>query len=182
MSPGPYTVSVHPPFLVYRVAQRERLARAHARALEQLAKGAAADPRAAAELWLRLAAVEPYNARVTLRLMQALEAAGDRAGALRQARIHAALLEQEFGATVDPEIDALAESLRTAPASRGAGEARSVKRRVPRRSWLRREAHRSRPSPIRPPRQPPVQRRAGGSPAAPSPLPLSQASASPPSC
>ena len=101
-------------------AQRERLARAYAQALEQLAENASAgtDRKAAVGWWRRLAADDPYNARVTLRLMQALEAAGDRAGALQQARIHAVLLEQEFGAAPDPEVDALAERLRNAPAVR----------------------------------------------------------------
>ncbi|HSK19020.1 MAG TPA: tetratricopeptide repeat protein [Longimicrobiales bacterium] len=98
-------------------AQRDRLARAYAQALEQLAENASAetDHQAAVGWWRRLAADDPYNARVTLRLMQALDAAGDRAGALQQARIHAVLLEQEFGAGPDPEVDALAERLRTAP-------------------------------------------------------------------
>lgn len=99
-------------------AQRQRLARAYASALEQSAENATArlDHRVAVERWRRLAGADPYNARVTLRLMQALEAAGDRAGALQQARVHAALLEQEFDAEPDPEIEALAESLRTTPA------------------------------------------------------------------
>jgi adenylate cyclase len=101
-------------------AHRERLARAHASALEQLAEDASAgaDQKAAVGWWRRLAAREPYNARITMRLMQALEAAGDRAGALHQARIHALLLEQEFGAEPDPEVEVLAESLRIAPAVR----------------------------------------------------------------
>jgi TolB-like protein/DNA-binding SARP family transcriptional activator/Tfp pilus assembly protein PilF len=101
-------------------AQRERLARAYAQALEHLAEIASAgtDHRVAVEWWRRLAAHDLYNARVTLRLMQALEAAGDRAGALQQARIHAVLLEQEFGAEPDPDVDALAERLRTAPVVR----------------------------------------------------------------
>ena len=98
-------------------AQRQRLARAHANALERLAEGAsaAADHTAAVEWWRRLAAADPYNARVTRRLMQALEAAGDRAGAIQQSRIHAALLQREFEADPDPEVEALAESLRKAP-------------------------------------------------------------------
>jgi TolB-like protein/DNA-binding SARP family transcriptional activator/Tfp pilus assembly protein PilF len=125
MHAGPLLDGFHPggaPELEHWIdAQRERLDRAYARALEQLAEtaSAGADHRAAVEWWRRLAANDPYNARVTLRLMQALEAAGDRAGALQQARIHAVLLEQEFGADPDPEVDALAEWLRTAPAARG---------------------------------------------------------------
>ena len=100
--------------------QRVRIASEYASALEKLAEraSAGADHRAAVEYWRRLAAEDPYNARITLRLMQALDAAGDRAGAIQQARIHAALLENEFAADPDPEISALAESLRVAPVVR----------------------------------------------------------------
>ena len=122
---GPLLEGFHPggaPELEHWIdAQRERLARAHAMALELMAEAASAasDHQAAVGWWRRLAADDPYNARVTLRLMQALEAAGDRAGALQQARIHAVLLEQEFGAEPDPDVEALAERLRTAPSIRG---------------------------------------------------------------
>jgi TolB-like protein/DNA-binding SARP family transcriptional activator len=97
--------------------ERAHLARTYAEALEQLAgeAGARGDARAEVEWRRRLAASDPYNARVTRRLMEALAAAGDRAGALQQARIHATLLEQEFGAGADPEVEALSERLRSAP-------------------------------------------------------------------
>ena len=44
--------------------------------------------------------------------MEALDAAGDRAGAIRQARIHATLMAQELDAGPDPSVVALAERLR----------------------------------------------------------------------
>jgi TolB-like protein/DNA-binding SARP family transcriptional activator/Flp pilus assembly protein TadD len=101
-------------------AERERLARACAEALEQLAEEAITqrDTKSAVAWWRRLAAGDPYNSRITLRLMEALAAAGDRAGAIQQARIHATLLEQEFAAEPDPAVSALAERLRTDPAVR----------------------------------------------------------------
>lgn len=117
---GPLLDGFHPagaPELEHWInAQRERLARAYAQALEQLAEKASAgtDLKAAVGWWRRLAAHDPYNARVTLGLMGALEAVGDRAGALQQARIHGVLLEQEFEAEPDPEVGALAERLRNA--------------------------------------------------------------------
>ncbi|HEV2149476.1 MAG TPA: winged helix-turn-helix domain-containing protein, partial [Longimicrobiaceae bacterium] len=54
---------------------RDGLARAYLEVLEALAEDAAAagDPRAAVAWWRRLAAEEPLNARVALRLMEALE-------------------------------------------------------------------------------------------------------------
>jgi TolB-like protein/Tfp pilus assembly protein PilF len=75
----------------------------------------AGDVSRAVDCWLRLAALDPCNSRVTLHLMETLEAAGDRAGALRQARVHAALLEQEFEADPDPAVTALADRLRRQP-------------------------------------------------------------------
>src|SRR6185369_5828007 len=71
----------------------------------------------AVERWRALVAEEPYDARVTLRLMTALDGAGDRAGALHQARLHTLLLQQEFEAGPDPDVVALADRLRTAPAN-----------------------------------------------------------------
>jgi len=98
-------------------AERDRLARGYRHALEQLAETAAAhgDFRNAVAWWRRLAAADPSNARITVLLMEALARIGDRAGALQQARIHAALLEQEFDAQPDPDVAALAERLRSAP-------------------------------------------------------------------
>jgi TolB-like protein/DNA-binding SARP family transcriptional activator/Tfp pilus assembly protein PilF len=100
---------------------RDGLARAHHEALEALAEeaGAAGDARAAAGWWRRLAAEDPLNARVALRLMQALERSGDRAGALRHAGVHAALFREEFDAEPDAAVLTLAERLRREPAPSG---------------------------------------------------------------
>ncbi|HYD52267.1 MAG TPA: BTAD domain-containing putative transcriptional regulator, partial [Gemmatimonadaceae bacterium] len=94
--------------------RRAELARSYAAALDRLATEAAArgDGSQAVEWARRLCALDPYNARATLRLMSALDAAGDRAGAIRQARVHAVMLEHELGAAPDAEIEALAERLR----------------------------------------------------------------------
>jgi DNA-binding SARP family transcriptional activator len=112
-------LSEAPEFERWADAERERLARAYAGALEHLAEEATAegDAKSAVEAWRRLAAEDPYNSRVTVRLLEALEAAGDQAGALRQARIHAMLLEEEFGAAPDPGVTALAERIRSGPAT-----------------------------------------------------------------
>jgi TolB-like protein/DNA-binding SARP family transcriptional activator len=114
-----FFLSDAPDFERWADAERERLARAFGGALERLAEEATAegDAKSAVEAWRRLAAEDPYNSRVTVRLLEALEAAGDRAGALRQARIHATLLEQEFGAEPDPEVTAVAERIGSGPAT-----------------------------------------------------------------
>ncbi|MGI9183262.1 MAG: BTAD domain-containing putative transcriptional regulator [Longimicrobiaceae bacterium] len=115
-----FFLSQAPEFERWAEGERERFRRACCKALEGLAEAATArdDSSSAVEWWRRLAAEEPYNARVTLRLMKALEAGGDRAGALQQARVHTLLLQEEFEAEPDPQVTALAERLRTEPAVR----------------------------------------------------------------
>lgn len=95
-------------------AERERFAAAYAGALEGLAEEGEGrgDAREAAGWWKRLAATDPYSSRVAARLMRALAAAGDRAGALQHARTHAALLREELGVEPDETVTALERGLR----------------------------------------------------------------------
>lgn len=115
---GPFLDGFHLPNAVefehWLDAERDELARRYAAALEALAQERAArgDAAGAAAIWRRRAAHDRYDSRVAMRLMEALEAAGNRAGALQHARIHAQLLENEFGTGPDPEVMALAERLR----------------------------------------------------------------------
>lgn len=97
--------------------ERARLSERFAGALASLAEQSEArrDSAAAVAWWRRLAAHDPYSGRVALRLMRALEAAGDRAGALQHARAHAALLRADFDAEPEPDVAAFAERLRLQP-------------------------------------------------------------------
>lgn len=97
--------------------ERAELGRLYADALERAARAraAAGDAAGAANAWRLRAALDPYDARVAIALMEALSAAGQRATAIRHARLHAQLLEQEFGAAPDPEVVALAERLKQQP-------------------------------------------------------------------
>jgi DNA-binding SARP family transcriptional activator/TolB-like protein len=97
--------------------ERDRLARAFTRALECLAEEADAAGRAqdAAGWWRRLAVHDPYNSRVGMRLMLALDAAGERAAALWFAESHTTLLREELGVEPEPEFAGLVERLRTEP-------------------------------------------------------------------
>jgi DNA-binding SARP family transcriptional activator/TolB-like protein/Tfp pilus assembly protein PilF len=106
-----------PEFEQWVTRERERLARACAASLETLAEAAAAAgaPSQAAEWWYRAAALDPLSPRVALRLMQALDAAGERAAALRHAHIHEVLFRDAVGADIDPAITDLAERLRHEP-------------------------------------------------------------------
>ncbi len=104
--------------------ERAKLGQRFAAALESLAEASEAQDRFAdaAGWWRRRVAHDPYSGRVALRLMRALEAAGDRAGALQHARVHATLLRDEFDAEPDAEVTAFAERLRLDPSADAAAE------------------------------------------------------------
>ena len=112
-----FYVSDAPEYERWVEGERARLAQAYARTLETLAASAeeAGHPLEAAEWWRRAAAHDPYNGRVALRLVCALEAAGDRVSALRFAGTHAALMREELGAQPDGDLLRLVERLRAEP-------------------------------------------------------------------
>jgi len=66
----------------------------------------------------RLVAADPHSAVHAQALMRALDAAGDRAGAIQHAAEHANRLRADLGLGPDAEVLALAERLRTATAKR----------------------------------------------------------------
>jgi len=115
---GPFLAGFYVPgaleFERWAEGERDRLARAFAGALRQLAEQAeaAADPLAAAEWWRRVAAHDPFSSRVALRLARTLCDAGEHAAALRHAEAHGALLHQELGMGPDPELADFVERLR----------------------------------------------------------------------
>ena len=112
-----------PEFERWTAEERDRLAAQCGGVLEQLAIDATRRGELAAALnwWRRRAGLSPLDARVTLRLMDALVAAGDRVGAIRQAQIHERLLRSELDMDPDPEVAGLAERLRhrSAPVASG---------------------------------------------------------------
>jgi DNA-binding SARP family transcriptional activator/TolB-like protein len=106
-----------PEFERWAEGERDRLARAYGRALEQMATAAEAqgDLVHAAEWWRRLLAHDAFSSRVALRLVRALERAGERPAALRAAEAHVYLLREELGVGPDAELVGLMEELRRAP-------------------------------------------------------------------
>ena len=115
---GPFLDGFHlsdaPEFERWLEEERAGLARDYCGALERLARRAADrnDRVGAVEWWRKLCAQDPLNARVAIGLMEALVAAGDRASALKHARIYEALVQEELDAPLDREVLALAELLR----------------------------------------------------------------------
>jgi DNA-binding SARP family transcriptional activator/Flp pilus assembly protein TadD len=97
--------------------ERDRLAAAYAKAAESLAAAAerAGDSSGAVEWWKARSAHDPYDSRVALRLMQALERAGNRAGALQHAAAHRQLLREELEIEPPAEVRALVDQLRRTP-------------------------------------------------------------------
>ncbi|MFL5384139.1 MAG: BTAD domain-containing putative transcriptional regulator [Longimicrobiaceae bacterium] len=116
-----FYVSDAPEFERWAEGERSRFARTYARALQTLAERREAEGEwtAAVEWWRRLFAHDPFSSRVALRLMTALDAAGERAAALKVAATHAALMREELEAEPEPAVLSLAERLRTDPAPAG---------------------------------------------------------------
>lgn len=93
--------------------ERERLRRRYREALETLAESAETerDFRSAADWWRERSNEDPFDSRVTSRLMNALATAGNRPEALRTAREHSRRMNEELGVPPDPEIEKLAERI-----------------------------------------------------------------------
>lgn len=96
-------------------AERERLARGYVTALETLARAAEEDGRYDdAVAWRRRqAAADPFSSRITLGLLRALIAAGDRPGALAHAAVHESLVRLHLESEPDPAVTELVASLRS---------------------------------------------------------------------
>jgi DNA-binding SARP family transcriptional activator len=106
-------------------SERARLLVALQGAVERLADIAdETDDHAQSVTWCRkLAGSDPLSARATKRLMLALAAAGDRAGAVRHARLHQELVRQQLEMEPDSEIEDLAATLSRPAATDTAGAA-----------------------------------------------------------
>src|SRR5213080_1731466 len=92
---------------------RSRLRLEYQRAIECLAdrSAEAGDHSQSVTWWRRLANADPLSAGATKKLMLALAAAGDRAGAVQYARVYQELVRQELEMEPDAEIEDLAAAL-----------------------------------------------------------------------
>jgi DNA-binding SARP family transcriptional activator len=94
-------------------AERGRLRLAYHAALESLASRASeARDHAQSVTWLRkLVSSDPLSADATTKLMRALALAGDRVGAVKQARLYQQLVRQELEMEPDSEVESLATTI-----------------------------------------------------------------------
>ncbi|CAN5876478.1 hypothetical protein BH23GEM9_BH23GEM9_08130 [soil metagenome] len=95
--------------------RRAALQRSVCQALELTAaqRTGRGDKAGALEAWRRLTRIDPYSDRFAAGLMRALDAAGERATALRHAATHAVLLRAELGAESGAEVERASAELRT---------------------------------------------------------------------
>ena len=134
---GPFLDGFHLPdsveFESWTEAERDRLQRACLGALETVARDATrrGHLQVAVAYWRRVAAFDPYSSRIAVQLMEALDAAGDRAAAIQHARIHETLLREELEIEPDPDVRALADALRSGRPISSAQAVGSPHRAVP---------------------------------------------------
>jgi serine/threonine-protein kinase len=109
-----FYIDAAPTFDEWLERRRARLARAYDGALQQLAVGCTArgEHTRAVECWRTLVERAPTSGHAALGLMRALEANGDRIGALRAAALHRDRLARELGARPDAPVLALEARLR----------------------------------------------------------------------
>src|SRR6266566_6444044 len=98
-------------------SERARLRREYQTAVEFLANAAAevGDHSRSVAWWRRLVNSDPLSASATKKLILALSAAGDRAGAVKHARLYQELVRQELEIEPDSEIESLAASFSHPP-------------------------------------------------------------------
>lgn len=104
-----FFIAESPTFEEWASAERRRLAAAFVDVLEAQAKAATArgDMRRASEWRLQRLQLEPLNSQLVIELMKAVEAAGDRAEAIRHGRRYVELLRDEMGLEASTVIQAM---------------------------------------------------------------------------
>lgn len=99
--------------------RRSELSHAYIGALRAIARGQeqSGDAHAMVATCRRLVAAEPYSGAHAQALMRALDASGDRAGAIHHASEYAHRVRSDLDLEPDPGVLALADALRAAPRS-----------------------------------------------------------------
>ncbi len=109
-----FYLSDAPEFEQWVDAERARLGRSYAGALERLAQGAEAarDHEAAVRWWRKLTDADPVSSMNATGLIRALMNAGDHAAALQYAEHYEAVVAQELGTSVGPAVTDLVAEVR----------------------------------------------------------------------
>ena len=112
---------------------RSDLDAAYRDALRQIAGAAssAGDWPGAVGWWRRLAGQDPLSESVALELLRALDATGDRSGALAFARVYEKLVRSELDSAPDPSIVAIVDKLRRGDAIRPGATSSVADQRIP---------------------------------------------------
>lgn len=118
-----FYLSGTPEFEKWLDDRRAQFRRAYHESLEELALRAmeAGRPGEAARHWRTLARAEPYDARLVVRLVEALEASGNTGAALRAGEEHVRAMSEEFGREPRPEVVELLDRIRRGEPAPGAG-------------------------------------------------------------
>jgi DNA-binding SARP family transcriptional activator/tetratricopeptide (TPR) repeat protein len=134
---GPFLAGFHitglSDFEQWLEAERERLAHLYTGALTTVALGAEArgDYPAAIEWWRKAVTEDRLNDTNAQRLIRALAVSGDTTGALQQAKLHKALVEQELQLKPSPAFLRLEEEIRAGANIAGNTSASSVRISTP---------------------------------------------------
>jgi serine/threonine-protein kinase len=129
---GPFLDGFHvsgvPEFERWVESRRAEYQGRAASALESVARRAdrLGQTGAAVDWWRRLAGLDPLDSRVAAELVRAMAAAGNPAGALRQAQAHEALVQAELGVAPDAAFRGLVERIRRGDNARPAPAAPAV--------------------------------------------------------
>ena len=109
-----FYLSDAPEFEQWVDAERARLERSYADALERLAQSAEAaqDHVTAVRWWRKLAETDPVSSKNATGLIRALMNAGDHAAALQYAEHYEAVVARELGTSVGPTVSALVAEVR----------------------------------------------------------------------
>jgi DNA-binding SARP family transcriptional activator len=133
-----FDLSDAPEFERWLETERSRLQGAYRQALFRLAEQEDRHGRHAAAIdwWGKLVAADPLSARGALGLMRALVAAGDRPEAVKYAQSYEALVREELGGPLAPEVASYLAELRAtafqfAPPAEGLPEAPRVAPALP---------------------------------------------------
>ncbi|MGI8497162.1 MAG: BTAD domain-containing putative transcriptional regulator [Gemmatimonadaceae bacterium] len=122
-----FYLSDAPQFERWAEEERAHLARDGARALEHVARTAAADGRLedAAERWGRLTRLDPLSGAYATAYMEAISGLGDRAGAIAHGKAHVDLVRRELDSESDPSV------LRLVARLKGSGPVLDVEPPIP---------------------------------------------------